>query len=52
MGFRDESKKYLRDKFLDGLKIHDSDKANLIEFYDEKDLDSINIYDLINNIYK
>ena len=49
---RDESKKYLRDKFLDGLKIYDRDKANLIELYDEKDLDSINIYDLINNIYK
>ncbi len=49
---RDESKPFLRQKFCKSLENKDFDTAKLISFYDENDLDSINIYDLLDNIYK
>lgn len=49
---RDESKPFLRQKFCKSIENKDFDTAKLISFYDENDLDSINIYDLLDNIYK
>ncbi len=49
---RDESKPFLRQKFCESIENKDFDTAKLISFYDENDLDSINIYDLLDNIYK
>jgi len=49
---RDESKPFLREKFCKSIENKDFDKAKLISFYDENDLDSINIYDLLDKIYK
>jgi len=49
---RDESKPLLRQKFCKSIENQDFDTAKLISFYDENDLDSINIYDLLDNIYK
>ena len=49
---RDESKPFLREKFCKSIENKDFDIAKLISFYDENDLDSINIYDLLDKIYK
>ena len=49
---RDESKPFLRQKFYKSLENKGFDTAKLISFYDENDIDSINIYDLLGNIYK
>ena len=49
---RDESKPFLRQKFCKSIENKDFDTAKLIGFYDENDLDSINIYELLDNIYK
>ena len=49
---RDESKPFLRQKFCKSIENKDFDTAKLISFYDENDLDSINIYELLDNIYK
>ena len=49
---REESKPFLREKFCESLTSMSFDNSKLIGFYDEKDLDSINIYELLNNIYK
>jgi 2-methylcitrate dehydratase len=49
---RDESKPFLRQKFCKSIENKGFDTAKLISFYDENDIDSINIYDLLDNIYK
>ena len=49
---REESKPFLREKFCKSIENKDFDIAKLISFYDENDLDSINIYDLLDKIYK
>ena len=49
---RDESKPFLREKFCKSIENKNFDIAKLISFYDENDLDSINIYDLLDKIYK
>ena len=49
---REESKPFLREKFCKSIENKNFDIAKLISFYDENDLDSINIYDLLDKIYK
>ena len=49
---REESKPFLREKFCESLTSMSFNNSKLVGFYDEKDLDSINIYELLNNIYK
>ena len=38
--------------FENSIKTADIREDELMKFYDEKNLDSINIYDLLNCIYK
>ena len=47
-----ESKSFLREKFQKSMEQQDIAVDELIKFYDEKNLDSINIYGLLNYIYK
>mgnify|MGYP005675116057 FL=1 len=49
---RDESSPSLKEKFQHSLEKSDISVNNLMHFYDEKNLDSINIYRLLNYIYK
>ena len=49
---RDESLPPLKEKFQHSLEKSDINVKNLMHFYDEKNLDSINIYRLLNYIYK
>ena len=49
---RDESLPPLKEKFQHSLEKSDINVNNLMHFYDEKNLDSINIYRLLNYIYK
>ena len=49
---REESKPFLKEKFLKSLEKVNFDRNRLLTIYDENDLDSINIYELLNNIYK
>ena len=51
-GRRAESLPFLKEKFEKSLKKADIREDELMKFYDEKNLDSINIYDLLNCIYK
>ena len=49
---RAESLPFLKEKFVKSIKKADVREDKLMKFYDEKNLDSINIYDLLNCIYK
>jgi 2-methylcitrate dehydratase len=49
---RAESLPFLKEKFEKSIKKADIREDELMKFYDEKNLDSINIYDLLNCIYK
>ena len=49
---RAESLQFLKGKFQNSIENLNIKSDELIKFYDEKNLDSINIYDLLNCIYK
>ena len=49
---RAESLPFLKEKFEKSIKKADIREDELMKVYDEKNLDSINIYDLLNCIYK
>ena len=49
---RAESLPFLKEKFQNSLEKSNIKMGELLKFYDEKNLDSINIYDLLNCIYK
>ena len=49
---RAESLPFLKEKFEKSIENADIRVYELMKFYDEKNLDSINIYDLLNCIYK
>ena len=49
---RAESLPFLKEKFEKSIEKADIRVDELMKFYDEKNLDSINIYDLLNCIYK
>ncbi len=49
---RAESLSFLKGKFQNSIENLNIKSDELMKFYDEKNLDSINIYDLLNCIYK
>ena len=49
---RTESLPFLKGKFQNSIENLNIKSDELMKFYDEKNLDSINIYDLLNCIYK
>ena len=49
---RAESLQFLKGKFQNSIENLNIKSDELMKFYDEKNLDSINIYDLLNCIYK
>ena len=49
---REEATSFLREKFINSMDNIDLDKDKLIDFYDIDDLDSINIYKILENITK
>ena len=49
---RAESLQFLKGKFQNSIENLNIKSDELMNFYDEKNLDSINIYDLLNCIYK
>ena len=49
---RAESLQFLKGKFQNSVENLNIKSDELMKFYDEKNLDSINIYDLLNCIYK
>ena len=49
---REEATSFLREKFVNSMNNIDLDKDKLIDFYDIDDLDSINIYKILENITK
>ena len=49
---REEATSFLREKFVNSMDNIDLDKDKLIDFYDIDDLDSINIYKILENITK
>ena len=49
---RAESLQFLKGKFQNSMENLNIKSDELMKFYDEKNLDSINIYDLLNCIYK
>ena len=49
---RSESLQFLKGKFQNSIENLNIKSDELMKFYDEKNLDSINIYDLLNCIYK
>ncbi len=49
---REEANSSLREKFVNSMDNIDLDKNKLIDFYDIDDLDSINIYKILENITK
>ena len=49
---REEAASFLREKFVNSMDNINLDKDKLINFYDIDDLDSINIYKILENITK